>query len=218
VISAAFTQPVALFWAALIFAGFLVFTDTHSKVYRFIAGPIHALIHLAAVFFIGWFAAYFVGGDADLRSRSLSQLAAVASIIFAGGSIVGSAIMGIYLFASLNFFGRHHNEAFSSIKIPDYKNFLRFKIDEKSGELTIYPIGVERVVRNWKAGDKSKDEPSLVPVNVKSENKAFLIEEPVVFVKPFVEETRILDEIEKTKAEPGKEPRLIEERNLEATE
>lgn len=181
VVGAAFTQPVALFWTVLIFGGFLLFTDTHSKFYRFIAGPIHAFAHLAAVFVIGWFAAFWIGGSEELRSWSLPQLAGMAALIFSGGAIIGSWIMGIYLYISLNLFGRHHNEAFSSLKIADYKNFLRFTIDQKSGNLTIYPIGVERVVKSWKKGIKG--EPKLVPDNLRPENKPFLIEEPIVFVK-----------------------------------
>lgn len=208
VIIAMFTQPIALFWTILIFIGFLVFTDTHSKRYRWIAGPIHAIAHLAAVFFIGWIVAYCVGGDADLKSRSLPQLAAMGALIFAGGAIAGSFIMGIYLFVSLNCFGRHHNETFSAIKIPDYKNFLRFRIDETSGDLTIYPIGVERAIKNWKDGDKSKGEPETIPDNLKKENEAFLLEEPIGFAKSFTEDKPPLETVGDV------EPCHIEERNL----
>ena len=187
VVVAAFLQPVALFWTLLILAGFLLFTDTHSKIYRTVAGLIHAVTHLAAVFFIGWFVAYFVGGDTELRSRSLPQLILMAALIFLLGAIAGSFIMGLYLLISLNIFGRHHNEAFSAIKIPDHKNFLRFRIDAHSGDLTIFPIGVERVVRRWKNGDKSKGEPVLIPDDPRTENEARLIEGPVLFAKAYTE-------------------------------
>ena len=210
VISAALTQPVALFWVVLIFAGFLLFTDTHSKPYRYIAGPIHALVHLAAVFFIGWFAAYFVGVETGVRTQPIGQLLKIAGITFLLGSLIGSVIMGIYLFVSLNYFGLHHNEAFSSIKIADYKNFLRFKIDETSGDLTIYPVGVERVIRSWKDGDKRKGEPTLVPDPLKPENEAFLIEDPIVFVKPIAASA-----IAKPAAKSEIEGRQMQERSLE---
>ena len=213
VISAALTQPVALFWTVLIFAGFLLFTDTHSKPYRYIAGPIHAFAHLAAVFFIGWFAAYFVGVETGVRTQPITQLLKIAGIVFLLGSVVGSMIMGIYLFVSLNFFGRHHNEAFSSIKIADYKNFLRFKIDETNGDLTIFPIGVERVVTNWKDGDKKRGEPAIIPANLRPENEAFLIEEPIVFVKGIPKLLPQLKTVESIKAASG--ARGVESRTLE---
>ena len=65
-----------------------------------------------------------------------------------GGYLVGSFIMGVYLYVSLHVFGRHSNEAFSALKIEDYKNFLRMHSD-KSGGLTIYPIKIETVPRDW---------------------------------------------------------------------
>ncbi len=41
--------------------------------------------------------------------------------------------MGLYLLLSLNLFGRHGNEAFSSLGVEDWKNFLRLHINEKGG-------------------------------------------------------------------------------------
>jgi hypothetical protein len=58
--------------------------------------------------------------------------------------------MGVYLVISLNFFGRHSNEAFSALVSPDWKQFLRLKIDSNGG-LTIFPIGIRRVARKWRA-------------------------------------------------------------------
>ncbi len=208
-VGAALVQPVALFWVVLLFAGFLLFTDTHSKPYRFIAGPLHALAHLTALFLVGWGAVYFVGGDDTLRSRSLVQLLSVAGIVFASGVLIGPLITGVYLLISLNYFDVHHNEAFSAIKIPDYKNFLRFKIDADSGNLTIYPVGVEKVVKDWKAGDKKKGEPDLVPIAMEPDNSAFLIEEPIVFEKAFDVKPPTITPAVEAIVDADEEPRLI---------
>lgn len=148
-INAALQSPVAAFWGVALFAGFILFTDTHSRRYRCIAGPIHGVIHLLAVFFLGWGAAV-ASARFGFRFGSTPQLLLSGGLIFAGGWIVGSCIMGAYLFVSLNIFGRHSNEAFSSLAIPDWKNFLRLKISA-NGELTIYPVGLRRVPRQWKA-------------------------------------------------------------------
>lgn len=73
------------------------------------------------------------------------KLIAVIAILF-GGFILGTFIMGAYVLISLNLFGRHYNEAFSSLGIEDWKNFLRMQIDT-NGNLTIFPIGIRRVPR-----------------------------------------------------------------------
>jgi hypothetical protein len=59
--------------------------------------------------------------------------------------VIGSFLMGLYLFISLNICGQHITAAFSSLRIEDWKNFLRLKLDLETGELTIYPIGLRRV-------------------------------------------------------------------------
>ena len=85
--------------------------------------------------------------------------------------------MGTYLFVSLNIFGRHANEAFSSLSIPDWKNFLRIRITA-DGDLTIYPVGIPKVPRAWKK--RAHDEPGsdYVPVGVDLHTPE-LIETPI---------------------------------------
>ena len=104
-------------------------------------------------------------------------------LMFASGALVGSFLMGVYLLISLNVFGRHSNEAFSSLRIEDFKNFLRLHI-AKDGSLTIFPIGIERVPRKWKpTGATSVFEPQLEPDDPKA-TAPHLIEPPVVVQKP----------------------------------
>jgi hypothetical protein len=56
----------------------------------------------------------------------------------------------LYLLISLNIFGRHSEEAFSGLRIEDYKHFLRMHID-RTGTLRIWPIKIERVPRRWRS-------------------------------------------------------------------
>jgi hypothetical protein len=130
-----------------------MFTDVHSKAYRIVAGTLHGLAHVLAVFFIGWLATY-ISVELSLKwfgkgFLTPHQLLIAAVIIFVLGWIAGSIIMGVYLLISLNIFKRHSNEAFSALASPDWKNFLRLKID-KDG-LTVFPIGIRQVARKWKA-------------------------------------------------------------------
>ena len=181
VITDALLKPSALVWVVLILGGFILFTDTHSKLYRFVMSPIHALTHLTAVFFIAWGAAYFVSDGRGVDFTSIRQILLTALLIFIGGWIIGSIIMGLYLIISISIFGRHGNEAFSALGISDYKNFIRLKID-KDGNLTIYPIGIRRVPRNWKDVKTEKDEPRIVPDDLKA-SLPELIETPVTIQK-----------------------------------
>jgi hypothetical protein len=172
--------------------GFVFFTDTHPKFYRTVMGSIHGLAHILAAFATAVISVSFVstissagwvwrlawgsyGFNLDLR------MLLAALLILLGGFVFGSLIMGVYLLVSMNVFGRHSNEAFSSIAIEDWKNSLRLHIDT-DGSLTIYPIGIERVPRKWKRRSGSKPGPELVPDDPKA-TQPELIEPPIVLRK-----------------------------------
>jgi hypothetical protein len=133
----------------VLFLGFFLFTDTYVKWYRWTAATAHAALQIAATFFIGWGASYLAMTGLGLRYQTPEQLLFTGSLIILGGWVVGSFLLGLYLLVSLNVFGRHMNEAFSSLRIEDWKHFLRLHIDE-AGRLTIFPIGIKRVPRMWK--------------------------------------------------------------------
>jgi hypothetical protein len=82
-----------------------------------------------------------------------------AALIFVGGYFAGAMIMGAYLYISHHVFGRHTQEAYSSLRSPDYKQFVRFRLDP-AGELHMYCIGVDRVPRRWK---RAVAPPEFVP-------------------------------------------------------
>lgn len=156
-------EPLALAVVILLILALIFFTDSNSKLYKRIAGATHGLTHLAAVFFLGWLG-YLLGetiaavwGIAGETARNLIRFASVAAVGGVGGYFFGSFIMGLYLFVSLHFFGRHDNEAFSALKIEDYKNFVRLHIDAE-GKLAIYPIKIERVARRWDRVENDRGE------------------------------------------------------------
>jgi hypothetical protein len=92
--------------------------------------------------------------------------------------------MGAYLLLSLNVFGRHGNEAFSSLGVEDWKNFVRLHIDQ-NGDLTIYPVGIKRVPRKWKQRNGNHG-PELEPDDDNATN-AELIEPPIVMKRAATE-------------------------------
>ncbi|MBL8204485.1 MAG: metallophosphoesterase [Blastocatellia bacterium] len=175
--------PIAALWGLIILGGFLMFTDTHSRWYRFAAGLTHGITHLICIFLIGW-GSYFVTIACGMKYKEPDQFFSSAALILAGGWIVGSYIFGIYLFISLNVFGRHSNEAFSALAIPDYKNFLRLRINQDG--LTIYPIGIRRVPRKWRQATSSDYTVSAIVPDDPKATPPFFIEKPIHLKRPQV--------------------------------
>jgi hypothetical protein len=170
-------SPVAICWLAAMCLGFVLLTDTHARLYRGVMGSIHGLIHAVATGGLGWGAASLCLSMLTLASGSIARLWLSAALVFGGGWLVGSFLMGCYLLVSLNVFGRHANEAFSSLKIPDWKHFLRLKIDAQ-GDLTIYPIGIRRVPRRWRPRPVGATGPERVPDDPQATDPE-LIEPPI---------------------------------------
>jgi hypothetical protein len=155
---------------------FVIFTDTHSRIYRWLGGAIHCLAHFACIFYIAWGVSFMSGKY--VPSFAIFQLLFEGGIVFLLGWIVGSFVMGLYLLMSLNVFGRHEQEAFSALRIEDYKNFLRMHISA-DGTLTIYPIKIKEVPRKWrkrKAEEADKTSSRVVPVGGSGPE---LIEDPI---------------------------------------
>lgn len=154
------TAPQAVLLLLTIVMGFVLFTDTHNRTYRWLAGALHGMAHLAAAFAVAYGAAWLEARyltSAGLGQRSLF----VALAILLGGFVVGPTLMGIYLLISIRVFKRHANESFSSLRIQDYKHFLRMHIDP-TGRLRIYAIALDRVPRAWKPNPRERY-PRLVP-------------------------------------------------------
>jgi hypothetical protein len=57
---------------------------------------------------------------------------------------VVSLIFGSYLYICINWFHIHFDEAFSSLRIANYKSFTRFHV-KKDGDLEIFTLAVDKV-------------------------------------------------------------------------
>ncbi|HEY0134612.1 MAG TPA: hypothetical protein VGB85_11040, partial [Nannocystis sp.] len=159
--------------------GFFIFTDTHKTWYRFAGGLAHACAHLGAAIAIGWLMSQ-VAIALAWPFGGLRHLAATLIALFLGGWIFGALIMGCYLLISINLFGRHYNEAFSGLCLQDYKQFLRIVVGP-DGDLTIYPIGIDRVPRRWReVPDAPRDQARFVPADDDAQSRPRLIEAPIV--------------------------------------
>jgi len=168
------STPTAIPAIALVVFGFVAFTDTHKRWYRRTAGPLHAMTHLGGALLAAWIADR-VAERTGFTSGDIGHLVLASVSVAAIGYVVGPLIMGAYLLISVNFFGRHGNEAFSSLRIEDYKNFVRLHIGP-DGDLVLYPIGIDRVPRRWRRTD-GVGKPEWLPVD--STVNGRLIEGPV---------------------------------------
>lgn len=191
VLASVASRPLALLTglAALMF--FMGTADSYLGRWRTVWGGLHGLVHVAAAFFVGWGATHFItqvlgvcpSSDPatalchDGWLHTVGKFGLASLLTFAGGFLVGPCITGVYLLVSLNLLGVHYNEGFASFASPDWKNFMRLRIDA-SGELTVYPIGVERVPRRWKASESGPYGPRWEPDDPRA-TEPLLIEEPV---------------------------------------
>jgi hypothetical protein len=76
-------------------------------------------------------------------------LVAAAVLYLPLSGLVASQVIAAYLLIG-SIFGVNVNELFAAQGIEDGKSFLRLHI-ARDGSLTIYPVGVERVCRRWRA-------------------------------------------------------------------
>ena len=167
-------NPSLVFWLVLVITLFVFFTNTHSRVYKWAGGFIHAAAHYFLIFYLGLWCVFVV--DLLFPQQPALQFICIIGLLFVFGWIVGSFLMGVYLLISLNVFGRHDAEAFSALKIEDFKNFLRLHVAE-DGTLTIYPLKIRTVPRVWRSRDKEEKTHSLILPEDGS--RAELIEEPI---------------------------------------
>lgn len=167
-VSAAIRYPLDGLWVLGIVASFVFFTDTHVRWWRVIGGVSHALAQLCAAFVVGWVAYVFTVDTLGMPYATPTQLLLSGALTFPLGGLVGGVMMGAYLFVSVHVFGRHSNEAFSSLRVQDYKQWLRLRID-RDGALSIFCLGIERVPRRWRRAHRGSattyvsDDPKATP-------------------------------------------------------
>lgn len=171
-IHSAILSPMGSALYMVLFLGFWFFTDRTSKAFRLLGGTIHAMAHIVLGFFIYWLGARLAIHHFGMPPKSIEQYLTTGAVIFVLAWLGGSVLFGVYLLVALNVFGKHPNEAFSSLGVPDWKGFLRMHI-AADGDLTIYFVGLRRVPRRWRwdqasdglvSDDPRSSEPEVVDV------------------------------------------------------
>jgi hypothetical protein len=115
--------------------------------------------------------------------RQLVGFMAYPSLMIALGALVGGMLWGLYWVLTGLIARMHAVDAFAALRIQNYKNFLRLKLEPD--KLTIYPLGVDRVPGpdDWlnaprgRGVGRSQNDPKLIPVKPIGVR---LIEDPIV--------------------------------------
>jgi len=143
-------NPGVLALNLILFLGIFFFTDTKSGrgKWNYFAGGTHALLQIVSFYVLCWLFAQlnFNYWNMDLESFGPIVLFSLEMIVVGGG--ISGMLFGLYLLISISLLNSHMTEASSSFRWEGYKNFLRIQLTADG--LKIYPIGVKRVVKNWK--------------------------------------------------------------------
>lgn len=154
-------SPSSLVLAALIILSMvsLVEAPEDRQTKRWLVGISHGFWHILAIYLA---MCAFAHGSTQLATQCGGAEPCFANgwvlIIFFFtttllGALLGGSLMGLYLWLSSACLNLNFNTAFGSLRIEDYKNFLRIKVEGDA--ISIYAIGIEKVPGSWSfdAGD-----------------------------------------------------------------
>ena len=130
-------HPGLALWVASILGAFLAFTDTHTDLYRVLGGAVALRRALGRDLLPRLGCARPSPAVAVPVDGPRSDPAPPACATFAGGWVVGSFMMGLYLLVSLNVFGRHSEEAFSGAADRRTTSTSSGSTSARDGALTI---------------------------------------------------------------------------------
>jgi hypothetical protein len=143
-------NPSVVLLNLILLVGIFLFTDTKTGKgkWNYIAGGLHSILQLTNLYALIWlFSRLNLFYWKLLMDNVLQALLFAVEMILIGG-ITSGIIFGLYLLVSTLVFQSHPTEAYSSIQFTGYKNFLKIHISTEG--VTIYPVGVKKVVSNWK--------------------------------------------------------------------
>jgi hypothetical protein len=141
-------------------AAMVRFAHDATGVARYLLGLVHSILQLGSVAAVMIVSSRLSGAGGLRGVWSLVVFLALVGLL---GGVGGTVGMSGYLWAT-NCLGFHGNEGYAPLHHQDLKHFLRLHIDA-AGDLTVYPIAVDRVGRKWELRpDDGPDQPWFAPV------------------------------------------------------
>lgn len=170
-------NPFFILSTVIMFGIFRIYADPNETKLKNKLAILHTSLHSLAILVLG---AILPLPARDVIGSNWGFWAFLLEMLVAGG-IIGGLIWGGYLIFACYRYAVHHNDAFSALACPKYRNFLRLRI--KGDELTIYPIGLDNVPERdgWQvnpdATQNDQTEPVIIP---KVALNPHLIEGPII--------------------------------------
>lgn len=121
------------------------FAHEARGVTRLALGAVHAALQLTSVVVVMMISSQLAS---SLRLDDVASVTVFLGLVALLGGLGGTLGMSGYLW-STNCLGFHGNEAYAPLHHADLKHFLRLHIGH-DGALTLYPIGIDRVGRQWR--------------------------------------------------------------------
>lgn len=166
----AFLLMVAM---VMVFAAMVKFAHDAGGLPRLLLGLVHASLQVASLTGVMIVSSRLSSAFGMEGLLSLVVFLALLALI---GGFAGALGLAGYLWAT-NCLGFHANEAYAPLRIMDFKSFLRLHFDA-DGNLTVFPIGADRVCRRWRLSpDSDPQAPWLEPED--NDVTTRLIERPV---------------------------------------
>jgi hypothetical protein len=156
-----FALTAVLFFLMILRADVEAATRARRLRKRGLYGSLHAAAH------VGPAVAATLGALRGLKKSSFPDKGfwpgyAAAGIVFFFGWQWGRSVLATYDFLSHRRNPRQHaNDVFAPQAIEDYKGFIRLRFDANGG-LTVFPVGVREVVKDWRLKEPTTDEEKLL--------------------------------------------------------
>ncbi len=121
-----------------------------QPVLKYGLGTLHWMAHMLALFIAYCIAVQMTAWIEPIIAANSLVFAVWLALMIVVGGLMGGLVFGLYLLVALNIFGLQWTNSFSAIRIGDYKNFLRFRIDD-TGTLTVFAAKIDHVPA-WRGG------------------------------------------------------------------
>jgi hypothetical protein len=122
----------------------------------------HAAAHFLAIWLFSAISLWVAENYLPMHIHWIAWGCILAVVVIPLGARVAAKIFGTYLRLTCKYCDRNHNDAFSSMRLDSYRNFLRMRI--RGDEITVFPIGLDDVPsrEEWQLNEaRSSSSPSI---------------------------------------------------------
>jgi len=170
--------PRAVVLVLGLWGGLSAFADLRSWPRKIGVGVVHTSAHLLLAVALMWGFASLNVDVLGMTADSLGHALFFSAEMLLVGGLLGGTLIGLYLVLANRGLGIHTNEVFSCQHIPHYKHVVRLHVDP-DGDLTIYPLGVPTVERNWSLHPDGRPQEPWFEGTGELADRVELIEPPV---------------------------------------